>query len=104
MSSLADVSDVILNSGFESEATIKIASTQKNIKVVYVNEAMKSQVNGMDFMSGDPMALCRTSDIKNVKINQDTIKISGENENKYFTVRDVKPNSKNMSVIILSID
>jgi hypothetical protein len=104
MNDITDISDAVFNSGLEKEATIVINGSLKTINVIHVNEYMRNMLVNVQWQGSEPLALAKSSDLDGLKNNRDTIKISGEHNNQYLTIREAEPNSKNLTLLRLSYD
>lgn len=105
MAGVFDIGATIMNCIGEA-ATIKIGASPvtTNIYVVMLDEYQKAQLLGQSFEASAPMCLIKTSDHSGALSNRDQIKITGYNSNNYYTIREIQPSSKGLSILILSTD
>lgn len=87
-----------------TDAVIKINSVQSSIKTIFLNEFQKAQLLGVSFDAGKPTCAILTSVHTNAIANRDQIKIVGENNNNFFYIRSIQPNSKGLTILELSKD
>lgn len=97
---ITDIASAIMNSGFEEEAIININGERKQIYCIFQNEYERNIIAGVSYEGSNPVALVTSGDINGVEANRDSLRIN----NRTYYIREVKPDSKNFTLLELSYD
>lgn len=103
MSVFTQASETIIRT-LGTDAVIKINSVQSSIKAIYLNDFQKAQLLSVSFDASKPTCAILTSAHTSAVADRDQIKITGENNNGWFTIRSIQPSSKGLTILELSTD
>ena len=91
--------DEFFNTGLETDALVTSASGSKTIKVQFLNAYEAMKIQGYEFESAGPIAVCKTDEVSDVT-HGDTIKI-GIIE---YRALEIQPDGTGITQILLTIE